>query len=319
MQTYYTINEDAARHANNVNSFSDYKPGSATAEYRKCVDKAVEIAERQKKRVDPQYHEKIDYLLNLYVRKLAENMNQSYAIEGRVPSVLIAGPANFPVRKKEKQNAARDKNMQDWRRVQGLLDKIRSVGTGGISSDDADAVQKLQSKLESRQRLQEHMKAVNAYYRKHKTLEGCPQLMPEQIEKLQADMAEGQHYQDKPFLGWQLSNNNAEIRRLKARIETLKRQRETEYVGWQFDGGTVEINREANRLQIFFDAKPDADTRSVLKSNGFHWSPREGAWQRQLSDSVFWAVDCMECIKPLSGEKPSELQRRAAAPTGESA
>lgn len=24
MQTYYTINEDTARHANNVNSFSDY-------------------------------------------------------------------------------------------------------------------------------------------------------------------------------------------------------------------------------------------------------------------------------------------------------
>ena len=52
MQQYYTINEDAARRAKDMNSFSDYKPVSATAEYRKCVDKAVEIAERQKKRVD---------------------------------------------------------------------------------------------------------------------------------------------------------------------------------------------------------------------------------------------------------------------------
>lgn len=318
MQTYYTINEDAARHANTFNSFSDYKPGSATTEYRKCVDEAVEIAERQKKRVDPQYHEKIDYLLDLYARKLAENMNQGYAIEGRVPSVLIAGPANFPVRKKEKQNAARDKNMQDWQRIQGLLDKIRSVGTGGVSSDDADAVQKLQNKLDSRQRLQDHMKAVNAYYRKHKTLEGCPELTPEQLAKLQTAMAEDR-LRDRPYLSWQLSNNNAEIRRLKARIETLNRQQETVYVGWQFDGGRVEINREANRLQIFFDSKPDADTRSVLKSNAFHWSPREGAWQRQLNDSLFWTVDRMACIKPLSGEKPSDLQRRANVPTGESA
>lgn len=318
MQQYYTINEDAARHANTFNSFSDYKPGSATTEYRKCVDEAVEIAERQKKRVDPQYHEKIDYLLDLYARKLAENMNQGYAIEGRVPSVLIAGPANFPVRKKEKQNAARDKNMQDWQRIQGLLDKIRSVGTGGVSSDDADAVQKLQNKLDSRQRLQDHMKAVNAYYRKHKTLEGCPELTPEQLAKLQTAMAEDR-LRDRPYLSWQLSNNNAEIRRLKARIETLNRQQETVYVGWQFDGGRVEINREANRLQIFFDSKPDADTRSVLKSNAFHWSPREGAWQRQLNDSLFWTVDRMACIKPLSGEKPSDLQRRANVPTGESA
>ncbi len=218
MQQYYTINEDAARHANTLNSSSDYKPGSATAEYRKCVDEAVEIAERQKQRVGPEYHDKIDYLLGLYTRKLAENMNQSYAIEGRVPSILIAGPANFPVRKKEKQNAARKKNAEDRQRIQGLLNKIRSVGTGGISSDDADAVQKLQSKLETRQKLQDHMKAVNAYYRKHKTLEGCPVLTPEEIAKLQADMAQSYHLGDKPYLSWQLSNNNAEMRRMSTPI-----------------------------------------------------------------------------------------------------
>ena len=59
-----------------MNSFSDYKEGSATAEYRAMVDKAVAIAEQQKSRVDPMYHEKIDHLLDTYARKLAENMNQ---------------------------------------------------------------------------------------------------------------------------------------------------------------------------------------------------------------------------------------------------
>ena len=42
------------------------------------VDKAVEIGERQKKRVDPMYHEKIDSLVDTYARKLAENMNSSF-------------------------------------------------------------------------------------------------------------------------------------------------------------------------------------------------------------------------------------------------
>ena len=28
------------------------------------------------------------------------------------------------------------------------------------------------------------------------------------------------------------------------------------------------MNREDNRLQVFFDGKPDADTRAELKSNG---------------------------------------------------
>lgn len=101
---YYPINEGAARRAKEMNSFSDYKEGSATAEYRAMVDKAAAIAEKQKSRVDPMYHEKIDHLLESYARKLAENMNQGFAIDARVPSVMIAGPANFPVGKKEKQN-----------------------------------------------------------------------------------------------------------------------------------------------------------------------------------------------------------------------
>lgn len=111
---YYPINEGAARRAKEMNSFSDYKEGSATAEYRAMVDKAAAIAEKQKSRVDPMYHEKIDHLLDTYARKLAENMNQGFAIDARVPSVLIAGPSNFPVGKKEKQNRARDSNIEEW-------------------------------------------------------------------------------------------------------------------------------------------------------------------------------------------------------------
>ena len=191
---YYTINESAARRANDMNSFSDYKPGSATAEYRQMVDKAVEIGERQKKRVDPMYHEKIDSLVDTYARKLAENMNSSFSIEARVPSILIAGGSNFPVRKKEKQNAARDRNMEDWNEIHG---------------------------------------------------------------------------------------------------------------------GKVEANREDNRLQIYFEEKPDEKTRETLKENGFRWSPKAGAWQRQLNDNAIYAADRINCIQPLSGKSPVEIQKEA--------
>ena len=308
---YYPINEGAARRAKEAMSFSDYRPGSATAEYRHYVDQAVEIAERQKKRVEPEYHEKIDSLLDTYARKLAENMNKGYEIAARVPSVLIAGPANFPVRAKEKQNAASDRNMEEFQYIQGLLDKIRSTGMGGISADDPQAVSKLEKKLEKLEASQELMKAVNAYYRKHGTLDGCPHLTEKGIENLKADMASGWHYEKKPFQSWQLSNNNAEIRRLKGRIEELTRQKEAAYVGWEFDGGTVEINREANRLQIFFEGKPDAAVRDELKSNGFRWSPKAEAWQRQLNDTTIRVADRIKCIQPLSGEKPSALQLAA--------
>lgn len=101
------------------------------------------------------YHDKIDSLLDTYARKLAANMNKGYEIDARVPSILIAGGSNFPTRKKEKQNAARDSNYREWQDIQGLFDKIRSTGMGGISADDPQAVQKLEKKLES---LENHRK-----------------------------------------------------------------------------------------------------------------------------------------------------------------
>ena len=309
--TYYPINEAAARHANTVNSFYDYKPGSATAEYRRYVDKAAEIAARQKKRVDPSFHERIDGLLDAYARKLAANMNKGYEIAGRVPSIMIAGGSNFPVRKKEKQNAAADKNMQEFTEIQGLLDKIRSTGMGGISADDPNAVSKLESKLAKLEQAQETMKAVNAYYRKNKTLDGCPHLSPEQIEKLKASMSGSYRANPKPFESYQLSNNNAEIRRLKNRITALTRRKELGYVGWEFDGGRVEANTADNRLQIFFDEKPDKEIREELKGNGFRYAPSAEAWQRQLNDNAIYAADRIKCIQPLTGESPTELQKRA--------
>ena len=306
---YYSINEGAARRAKEMNSFSDYKPGSATAEYRHYVDNAFEIAQTQKKRVDPMYHEKIDSLLDTYARKLAANMNHSFAIDARVPSILIAGGSNFPVRQKEKQNAARDSNMQEWQYIQGLLDKIRSTGMGGIRQDDPQAIPKLQKKLDGLVKAQETMKAVNAYYRKHGTLDGCPHLSPDNIENLKADMASSWHYEKKPFQSWELSNNNAEIHRVRQRIESLTRAKETVYVGWEFDGGHVEANREQSRLQVFFEDKPDAEARQQLKEHGFRWAPSVGAWQRLLNGNAYYAADRIPSIQPLTGEKPTELQR----------
>ena len=309
---YYPISETAARHANDANSYRDYRQGSATAEYRQYVDEAAAIAAKQKARVDPMYHDKIDGLLDTYARKLAENMNSRYAIDSRVPSILIAGGGNFPVRKKEKQNAARDRNHSEWQDIQGLLDKIRSTGMGGISADDPKAVEKLESKLHKLEAAQETMKAVNAYFRKHKTLDGCPHLSQENIEKLKSKMEQSWHLdKSRPLQSFALSNNNAEIRRVKERIADLSRREELTYVGWEFDGGNAEPNKADNRLQIFFDGKPSAEIREELKSNGFRWSPSAGAWQRQLNDNAIYAADRIKSIAPLTGERIVEIQKHA--------
>lgn len=297
--SYHTINEEAARRANDMNSFRDYKDGSATAEYRRMVVAATELAERQKQRVDPMYHEKIDRLLETYCRKLAENMNASYSIEARCPSILISGGGNFPVRKKEKQNAARDRNLEEWNYIQGLLDKIRSVGTGGISSDDPQAVEKLEAKLAALEKHQEMMKAANAAIRMKDPAKGDAKLAelgytPEDIAKLREPDFCGRI----GYPAYALQNNNANIRRIRGRIAELKKRTESTPEGWEFDGGRVVVNTTENRLQVIFDGKPDADVRTELKGEGFRWAPSQGAWQRQLTDNAMRAARRLKCIAP---------------------
>ena len=282
-----------------MNSFRDYKAGSATAEYRRMVDAATELAERQKQRVDPMYHEKIDRLLETYCRKLAENMNASYSIEARCPSILISGGGNFPVRKKEKQNAARDRNLEEWNYIQGLLDKIRSVGTGGISSDDPQAVEKLEAKLAALEKHQEMMKAANAAIRMKDPAKGDAKLAelgytPEDIAKLREPDFCGRI----GYPAYALQNNNANIRRIRGRIAELKKRTESTPEGWEFDGGRVVVNTTENRLQVIFDGKPDADVRTELKGEGFRWAPSQGAWQRQLTDNAMRAARRLKCIAP---------------------
>lgn len=309
--TYYPINEDVARRAKEMNSFFDYVPGSATKAYRESVDQAAEMAKKQKEEVDPIYHEKIDRLLDTYARKLADNLNQGYAIDVRVPSVLVAGASNFPTRKKERQNGARARNMEEWRQVQGLLDKIRGAGTSGIRSDHPHALEQLEQKLKKLEASQQFMKDVNAFYRKNGTLEGCPVLKAEQAEKIKASMAQSWHPQSKPFPSYALTNNGAEIRRIKSRIKELTYQAEVGFCGWEFEGGHAVANQEANRLQLFFEEKPSAEQRAELKHQGFRWAPNAEAWQRQLNQQAISAAGRIAFVKPLSGRTVQELQPKA--------
>ena len=286
---YYTINEDAAKRAKEANSFSDYVQGSATYHYRQEVDAAAEIAAKQKERVDPMYHDRIDGLLDKFARELADVINQRNAIDARVPSVMIAGGSNFPVAAKHKQNAARERNDARYSEVLGILKKIQSVGTGGIMSDDKDALAKLTAKLEKLEKHQATMKAANTAVRMKDTTKGDAKLKEmgytdEEIKQLRTpDFCGRIGYPD-----YEMKNNNANIRRIKERIAALEKeaQRATENTGpVKGDGYELVENADMGRIQFIFDDKPDDDTRALLKENGFRWAPSQGAWQRMLNDN----------------------------------
>lgn len=103
-----------------------------------------------------------------------------------------------------------------------------------------------------------------------------------------------------------LSNNNANIRRVRQRIEELSSR--SEFAGWTFPGGEAKINEAENRLQLIFEEKPDADQRQELKSNGFKWAPSQGAWQRQLNQNAIRAAARIDFLRPEDGTSPYQLQ-----------
>lgn len=332
---YYEINEETARRANDMNSMRDYRPGSATAEYRAEVDAAAELVERQKRNVSPFYHDKLDGLLDRYARRLAEYYNAYYRNEAACPSVLVSGPANFPVRKKEKQNSRRETLMQEWKDVQGILDKIRSVGTGPIDPTDPHARELWQDRLQSLQSTLETGKAMNAHYRKHKTMKGFRDYSDEKAAEMDEAISRAPAFAQTPFPDFELSSIRGKIKRAQenlAKLDSLEQHKDDAANTLEFDGGKIFLNMEANRLQILFDEIPAEEIRSSLKSHGFKWSRKNEAWQRQLTRNAVYdakrilgitdakparaaepgdAPDAAPQTEPASADAPGEIQTAA--------
>lgn len=194
--------------------------------------------------------------------------------------------------------------------------KAASVGTGGISSDDPEAITKLRAELDDHQKSQDRMKAVNKAIRTNKTPEkqvaalvalGFP---ADQANKLLA----GDFCGRIGFPTYALANNNANISRIKKRIEDLEKRRQRAPVETvEADAGfTYREDVEDNRVVFLFPAKPDDATRAVLKSHGFKWSPsRSGQpWVRQLTNAGIYAGKqvCAALRKMAADAQPGPAQ-----------
>ncbi len=159
-----------------------------------------------------------------------------------------------------------------------------------ISSDDPDAVTKLRAKIEKAEATQEMMKAANRLVRKG-DVDALADLLDCSREKAETVM-QPDFCGRRGFADYQLTNNGANIRRMKERIKTLEAADQAEPAGpVAGDGWQLEEHTEDNRIWFIFDAKPPADVRAVLKSHGFKWSPSRTAWVRMLNNAGRFAAE----------------------------
>ena len=292
------INETLARRAKENMSFSDYKPGSATSEFNAEIDRVKTLIEKSKANVSPEAQERLDSLLSSYARNYASWINKSNSNGAGHVSIMIAGPAKYNMRAHEKYLNRERKLWEEYEQFKDIEWKIQSIVAGDkiIKSSDENAIEKLESKLEKMQKSQEKMKAANKILRNAKLADD------EKVKKLiDVGFSESNSIELlKPdFCGrigftYHLQNNNGNMRNVRLRIEKLQRQKAavaTEIIveadiETDSEESNIRIvdNPQADRIQIFFPGKPDADIRTKLKSNGFRWTPSIGAWQSYRND-----------------------------------
>lgn len=184
------------------------------------------------------------------------------------------------IRKGMEKGVAASKHADELQR------RAAAVGTGGVSSDDPEAVAKLTAKMARLEADIATMKSANAALRRedHDALVALGFTEAQIVKLREPDFAGRIGFPDYVF-----TNTGAEIRRIRARIQRLERQNGQVTKIYALEDGTrIVRNVEANRVQIITPTKPDDATRRELKSRGFRWSPSEGAWQRHLSDNAMW-------------------------------
>jgi hypothetical protein len=168
---------------------------------------------------------------------------------------------------------------------------------GGISSDDPNALEKLRAKLAELEHFHGVMKKVNSVIKKEPTTEGrIKALLPISNNEvsLARKLLEPDYAGRVGFKEYQLTNNSANLRRIRERIAELEKAALREDREEITDKYTYREDTTENRLMFIFAERPGEDIRVLLKGRGFKWSPTRNAWIRQWTENALYAARCVK-------------------------
>lgn len=206
-------------------------------------------------------------------------------------SSMITGGSNFPVARANKANERERNHGEAYFKFFESLENKKSREERGeviIKASDDDAVEKLQAKIDALELVQSQMKAFNKISLSKKL---SNQEKLDQVKALNITSEVLRYTENGGFPSYKLTNNNAKIKNAKARLESIKLNKSLDVADKIYDGFRVVHNTDIQRIQFVFDDKPNADIISLLKSKSFRWSPREKAWQRQMTANTESAVE----------------------------
>jgi hypothetical protein len=214
--------------------------------------------------------------------------------QSRCFSQMVTGAGGWnaaTIRRHEKTNAAEH---AAYERLQAWTEKVIKRCNRQERLTGWAEVERLQSKLEDLQKSQEMMKAANKIIRDKKLAE---------VEKVDELVALGFSEEAAlrimdPSHGWwgagfapfELSNNNARIKDTEAKIARHTAMASQEDESTEYPWGTFRVDYQDERYRFIFDQIPDEEVRKLLKEQGFKWSRRNNAWQRQITPTSKYVV-----------------------------
>jgi hypothetical protein len=209
------------------------------------------------------------------------------ASSSRCVSTMIAGPSNFPAARMNKRAEVAHKRLTDFLEFrERALDAIRKTlcpGLRPIMSGDSDAVERLREKIAEAETMQSRMKSANLVVRKYIKKDhsvGITELVAQGFsESSAAKLFEPDFCGRYGFPDYALTNNNANIRRMKERLEQISKAKAATGFEAHGENARLEDCPSENRVRLFYSGKPSEEIRSRLKSMGFRWSPTLGCWQ----------------------------------------
>jgi hypothetical protein len=183
----------------------------------------------------------------------------------------------------ERIHRAMDRSCQEARKAKYWERRAQAAeSNGAISSRDPEAITLLRAKLVRLEARHAEMKAVNAahkaYLKKPALLDAID--LPENVKEKIRAYKPAYSWHPHPFTGFPLTNSSANLKRVRERIHQLSERQgmPARVVADRAAGITVEALPAEGMIRVFFLEKPDADTRTRLKRNGFRWAPSQGAW-----------------------------------------
>ena len=227
-----------------------------------------------------------------YEDRYIEKFKEWLSAQSRCFSQAITGaggwkPATF--RRHEKTNAA-ERNA--YNRLQEWCQKVIKRCNRQERLTGWAEVERLEAILEQLTEDQEKMKAANKIIRNKKLAD------VEKVDELVAlgfkeTIAVGLIEQRIGFPSYKLTNNLAKIKDTEAKIHRHRALAERGAGGdevHEHPWGKVVVAFTDERYRFIFDGKPEPDVISLLKSNGFKWSPKNAAWQRQITANAKYSV-----------------------------